>query len=722
MATALAISTKSSVPPFPATNPAFPIPTFQPNRSARPTRASATAIPGPRSNPFVSAELAERGLHPRPGAAPETLLRRVHLDLIGLAPTPAERAEFLKDPSTENYARIVDQLLARPEHGERWGRHWMDIWRYSDWAGYKDALRDSQRHIWHWRDWIVESLNADKPYDRMLLEMLAGDELDPENEDALRGTGYLARHFFAERDQWMDNIVKHTSQGFLGITLGCAKCHDHMYDPFPQEDYYALRAVFEPYNVRTDRLPGELDILRNGLPRAFDRTLDSKTYVFDRGDERRPEKDRVIAPGVPPSLGGSYSVEPVTLPSRAQTPAKRKFVINDLLANAGKALSEAKEPKAKEAARLQLAALEAELAVEQLEDGGDKKSDIWKTAALKAAKLQRDAALASARFKLAAAELAELKASKAKAGASLTAAKKKTAAARKESIAAEKALKEPLTTKFARRKIDTYPGTSSGRRLAFARWLTHRENPLSARVAMNQIWLRHIGQAIVPTVTEFGANGREPTHPALLDWLAAEFMDKGWSMKQMHRLIVTSDTYRRAGTSDAENSKTDPDNVWLWRMPTRRMEGEIVRDNLLHIAGTLDRTLGGPDIDHQQAETSKRRSIYLRHAHEKLVEFIQIFDGPKVSECYSREESIQPHQALALANSRLTHDQAVHLAARLPTQAGPFIQAACEAILSRAAKPEEIRLCTDFLTDNPADGRARLVNILFNHNDFVTIR
>ena len=219
-------------------------------------------------------------------------------DLIGLAPTPNERDAYLNDTFPDAYERMVNRLLERPEYGERWARHWMDIWRYSDWAGYKAALRDSQRHIWHWRDWIVESLNADKPYDQMIREMIAADELHPEDADKLRGTGYLARHYFANRQQWMDNVVTHTSQAFLGITLGCSKCHDHMYDDFPMKDYYAMRAIFESYNVRTDRVAGQLDIMRDGIPRAYDQSVTSKTYMFERGDERRPIRDQAIQPDV----------------------------------------------------------------------------------------------------------------------------------------------------------------------------------------------------------------------------------------------------------------------------------------------------------------------------------------------------------------------------------------------------------------------------------------
>lgn len=696
---------------------------------------------------FVAARHETHGLTPQPSAAPEILLRRVYLDLIGLSPTPEEIRRFVAAYQTDEsaYDEVVDHLLDDPAYGERWGRHWMDVWRYSDWAGYRDALRDSQRHIWHWRDWIVESLNRDKPYDRMLLEMLAADELVPEDADALRGTGYLARHYFRDRDAWMDNVVKHTSQGFLGLTMGCAKCHEHMYDPISQRDYYSMRAIFERYNVRTDRVPGVLDTMKGGIPRAYDNSLTASTWFLEGGDERRPLKDQAIPPGVPASLGGTFAVEPVSLPRLAATPDRREFVRTDLLAEAEKKLTAASGETAKRAAQSAITVLKAQFDIENLEDSGGKDSEDWTFKAKQLVELQREAALDDALAKLESAEaalataspaLAEAKekkdkAAETKAAKSIATANKNVEAASKAKAAAEKALKAEVTTKYQPRKQASYPDTSNGRRLAFARWLVAPENPLTARVAVNHIWLRHFAQGIVPTPNDFGGNGRPPTHPALLDWLAHEFMSREWSMKSLHKLIVTSATYRMDSRSNSENSAIDPDNQFLWRMPTRRMEGEIVRDNLLHISGRLDRTMGGPDIDNRKAQESTRRSIYLRHAHEKLVEFIQIFDGPSVSECYMRETSVKPHQALALANSPLTFEGSRKLSVTLGESTGRkpdvFIDEAYLTILGRHPLPEEFAICRKFLGGDSISPAApdlceKLITVLFNHNDFVAIR
>jgi hypothetical protein len=699
---------------------------------------------------FIAAEHETRGLSPQTPAPPEILLRRVYLDLTGLSPSPEAIREFIEESKTNSnaYVDVVDQLLDDPAYGERWGRHWMDVWRYSDWAGYKASLRDSQRHIWHWRDWIIESLNKDKPYDRMLVEMLAADEVAPEDADAVRATGFLARNYFHDRDQWMDNVVKHTSQGFLGITVGCAKCHDHMYDPISQRDYYSMRAIFERYNVRTDRIPGVLDVAKNGIPRAYDNTLVVQTWMFERGDERRPLKDEAIPAGVPASLGGSFVVEPVSLPLFAAKPDRREFVKRDLIAQAEKAVADAKDETALQAAAAKLATLKALFEIEELEDGGQKDSEQWTSSAKQLVELQRQVAITDAHWKMSIGAAAVTKAdvafatakkdknkvSETKATRSLAAAKKSVAAAQKSLATAEKALAAEVTTKYVPRKQSTYPDKSNGSRLAFAKWITARENPLTARVAMNHIWLRHFGQPIVPTVNEFGGNGRLPTHPALLDWLAGEFMARDWSMKKLHRLIVTSATYRMSSLFNAKNATADPDNLFLWRMPTRRMEGEVVRDNLLHIPGRLDRTMGGPDIDNKLAQKSMRRSVYLRHAHEKLVEFVQIFDGPSVSECYMRENSVKPHQALALANSPLTVDGSSKLAKQLheKTEGLPesFIEAAYLTVLARYPMPEEEALCRSFLGNGQPDSTTpatlprceKLINVLFNHNDFIAIR
>jgi hypothetical protein len=752
---------------------------------------------------FISAEHEARGLKPRPAASKPVLLRRIYLDLIGLTPTPEEQKAFAEDDSADAYEKVVDRLLQDPRYGERWGRHWMDIWRYSDWAGWTDGkqVRDSQRHIWRWRDWIVESLNQDKGYDRMVTEMLAADELEPEDTGALRATGFLVRNYkMLSREQWLEDTVKHTSQAFLGITVGCAKCHDHMYDPVTQAEYYEIRAIFEPHEVRIDRVPGELDREKNGLARAFDGKPEAPTYFLERGDERKPDKDRVMKPGVPKSLCASgvsatLATSAVQLPKGAVAPDRQEFVLREITAASEQTVNQAREALNKEAAdpkvtpekrkqrELELAEAEAKhagllavLAAEALEEQGQKDSEQWKQTAKEANAKQRSAAAIGGRVALHKATSAQqdiqrrlddaLKPAETPAEGSAAPAKKEPEdKLRKELEAAGKKVTEAEQTlakleeqanaeidvAYKPREAPTFPAASTGRRLAFAKWITNPGNPLTARVAVNHLWLRHFGRGLVATPEDFGRNGARPSHPALLDWLATEFMESGWKMKDLHRMLVTSSTYRMASTPDDADATIDLDNVYLWRMPSRRMDAEVVRDNLLYVAGNLDTTMGGPEVDHSQGLTSKRRSLYLQLAAEKEVQFLRIFDGPSVTECYQRRPTVLPQQALAMSNSELTLSQARILAAGITEKAheddAAFIEQAFARILARSATQQELTLCSRFLRGevaDPAEGittvsnpraaekppiertparlRENLILVLLNHNDFITIR
>jgi hypothetical protein len=227
---------------------------------------------------FIADQHARHELQPQNAAPREVLIRRLYLDLIGVPPTPVELARWQNAQSHDWYEMLVNSLLDDPRYGQRWARHWMDVWRYSDWWGLGDQLRNSQKHIWHWRDWIVESLNQDLPYDEMVRLMLAADELAPNDLDQLRASGFMARNYFLfNRHQWMDETIEHVGKAFLGLTFNCAKCHDHKYDPISQTDYYRLRAIFEPYHVRVDMVPEQSNLDIDGIPRPFDGRLDDPT-------------------------------------------------------------------------------------------------------------------------------------------------------------------------------------------------------------------------------------------------------------------------------------------------------------------------------------------------------------------------------------------------------------------------------------------------------------
>ena len=971
---------------------------------------------------FVAAKHAELQLTPV-GEAPKNLLvRRVYLDLIGLPPTPEELDAFLKDESPDAYEKVVQRLLESPHYGERWGRHWMDVWRYSDWDGYGNEIRESKPHIWRWRDWIVDSLNADKPYDRMVQEMLAADELAPDDPESLRATGYLVRNWYKfNRNKWLDDCVEHTGKAFLGVTFNCCRCHDHMYDPLAQQEYYSLRAIFEPYDIRTDRIPGQADAEKDGLVRVFDAKADAQTFVFARGNEKEPIKDQPLTAGVPKLFAGvPFAVEPVSFAPTAYYQGLAGFIQEEAraaaktaiekakadLAAAGQALVAAKQKQAdflaaksnppaekreeekgtegegkfltddfskandelwklgagaweykdgrlvqsdprdelcgittvkphpqdfvaafrfkttggdvyksvgvafdaQEQTNLQAVYLSGHSPGPHLwlkQAGADsyptsapknsavtlgqeyelklavrgKLANVWVNGTLvlayplpaersaggnlvfwtydataeflkvtvdplpeKFALVEKldgegaglpteeglaaavadgeaglaiaekavaaaDASLVSLEAKVAAdaanyasppagnakdlslaagaaerqhgllaaelaAKQADLKLAQAKRNvksgdmATEKAAKDAEAAqasAAKGLEAAQKAAMEP--TENYTRLTPLHPANSTGRRLAFARWITSRENPLAARVAINHMWLRHFGSPLVPSVFDFGINGKKPTNQPLLDWLAVELMDSGWKMKHVHKLMVMSRTYRLASTqgmtndhAPMTNQATDPENLYYWRANPRRMEAEIVRDATLYVAGSLDPQLGGPELDQASGMSVPRRSLYFRASKEKKMQFLSLFDSPNPVECYRRSESIAPQQALAMANSPLTLAQSRVLARKLTDGLGNvaaeeaskrFIETAFVHILCRPATADELATCAEFLaeqsakladpksltafsagpaasvppsTDPQQRARENLVHVLLNHNDFVTVR
>ena len=959
---------------------------------------------------FITSAQRSRGIVPQAEADRRIWLRRVSLDLIGLPPTPAELEAFLADDSSEADDNVVTRLLESPQYGQRWGRHWMDIWRYSDWWGLGSEVRNSQKHIWHWRDWIVESINSDKGYDQMLREMLAADELYPNDLDRMRATGYLARQYFIfNRTSWLDETIEHTAKAMLGLTFNCAKCHDHKYDPFSQVEYYKIRAIFEPYQIRTEMISGQLDLEKDGIPHAFDAHLDLPTHLHVRGDESNPDKSRIMEPAVPAFLSSDalkLTIEPVLLPPEATSPGLRDFVIkmhrqaaeqqiaaarsaveaaqktllesaaqelaakdtalkaaaqgdaksadnkptslpnelfvrddflvpnpelwepqtghwsyanghliqsqiganrdavrlkqlpphdfearlkyiptggemwksvgiscdvtaagNELLAYvssvAGASKSqiafkqdshyvypptaqqsrnvELNQPheivlrirgtllnmsvdgehsiayqlpaglerqhgyleliafdaqvellafelralpaelqlveaahsqtppvatvtltrvdelrlavtiaqKVQTTAEAQLACIEARVAADRARHLGSESSRTTDLA-LAAGRSERVLAAAGADEELRRAELAVAQATadkKADADKKLDTAKATFETSQKAidvpnevytSLSGAKKTQEDYQNRNAGKP---FPATSSGRRSAFAKWLTDPRQPLTARVAVNHIWIRHMGKALVPTVFDFGRKGAPPTHPELLDWLATELIEHNWSMKHIHRLIVTSHVYRLSSSSAGATDATlaaDPENRFYWRMNPVRMESQIVRDSLLHLAGELDLSLGGPSMATND-ESARRRSLYFVHSHNDHQPFLAAFDDASVLDCYRRAESIVPQQALAMENSSLAtalaDKIAQHMAEARPNAAdSDFIRKAFLSILSVEPTANELATMSEILnrmTDlarakkrpNPEGfARTNLVHTLLNHNDFITIR
>ncbi|MDA1232190.1 MAG: PSD1 and planctomycete cytochrome C domain-containing protein, partial [Planctomycetota bacterium] len=641
---------------------------------------------------FIAEQHVSAGISPVAAADKHTLVRRLYFDLIGLPPSREQVSRFVNDDSSSAYADLVDELLNSPHYGERWARHWMDVWRYSDWNGYKDQLRGSQRHIWRWRDWIIESINDDKGYDQMVTEMLAGDEVAPDDLNVLRATGFLARNYHtSNRNIWLDATVEHTAKAFLGMTINCARCHDHKFDPIAQSEYYAMRAVFEPYNVRTERVPGQPDVLKDGVPRVFDAEPDSKTFLYAGGNEKHFDKESPVFAALPAVFSVPLDANPVILPPIAVFPALWPHIETEdihreekQVAAAKKQLAESRKKDAGKSNSIAVAELKLESATANVDSlharwtadkaryASDASNDV-EGLSKGAANAERVAAIAKARFNLAD---TQEKLAVAEASSETDAAKKKAA------IDAAKMAVEAAKNQFATAEADAgkadatytsvgkaYPRTSTGRRLALARWIANSKNPLTARVAVNHIWLRHFGEPLVSDTFDFGLRSPRPKHADLLDWLAVELVEHQWSMKHIHRLLLTSRTWQLRSAADSvlhtANAKIDPDNRLYWRANVQRLDAEVIRDSMLHVAGSLDLKQGGADIDYVEGETVSRRSVYFRHAYEKQMTMLVLFDAAGPNECYRRSKSIIPQQALALANSTLSLSESRKLAQAL---------------------------------------------------------
>jgi len=699
------------------------------------------------SNPidaFLDEQRCALSLNVQPAADRGILLRRVYLDLIGLPPT----IEQLRDERP--WEQIVDELLASPHHGERWGRHWMDVWRYSDWYGLGAQLRYSQKHIWHWRDWIIESINDDKGYDQMIREMLAADEIAPLDEDALRATGFLARNYYLiNRTTWLDSTIEHTGKAFLGLTLNCAKCHDHKYDPITHLDYYQMRAIFEPHQVRLDPIAGVTDFEEDGLPRVFDDHTDAKTFVHLRGNPKTPDQETVVLPRVPEFLAEFQpDAEPISLPYQAFAPGARDYVQRDRIRKATSSVEKAAmaldecEPNKKamfeaefDVAKSKLAALTATIAADNAKFRDDADKELTHLLTKTAAVLQSEQRVSAAKLKVLEADEKR----KESAGKELRVAKEEMAAALRGDVeytpirGAKKALETPAHKEADYPEI--YSKISTGRRTALAEWITARENPLTARVAVNHVWMRHFGEPLVESVFDFGLRTPRPANAKLRAPQPFDFMGFGWRSRNLPRLIVTSKTYRLSSSTANTDEKTlaaDPDNKFYWRMHGRRMESQVVRDSLLHLAGELDTTIGGPSVDANGK--SNRRSVYFKHSRDDQNTFLKMFDDADLFQCYRRTESIVPQQALALANSKVSLEMAEKMTARLPRHGNPtlqtLIETAFQLLLARPATEEEIAESLRFFNelsqlDQPPDRQtqlARFIHTLLNHNDFITIR
>ena len=626
---------------------------FQPIRRPQPPNGNRPSAVGNLIDAFVRAELDAKGLKPNPPATKRELIRRAYFDLIGLPPTPEQIAAFEKDKSPDAWPRLIDHLLSLPQYGERWGRHWLDVVRFAQSNGYE---RDGEKpEAWRYRDYVVKAFNEDKPYDQFIREQLAGDELDHVTFDSIIATGFQRLGVWddepddkrmAEFDE-LDDVLSTTGTAFLGLTIGCARCHEHKFDPIPQADYYSLLSFFR--NIR--------------LSESARYTLDSPNYV------------------------------PLAEPARL------------------KEWRGAKESKLK-------------LIQEQLtttkDDAEKKKLTKWMDD-VKGAKPPFEWALAvRERGPKPPPTHVLIRGNAGNPGPEVEPGFLTVLGTRRPSLAAV-----------------PQDATSTGRRRAFADWVASPENPLTARVLANRVWQHHFGRGLVKTTSDFGRAGTPPTHPKLLDWLAAEFIENGWSIKKLHQTIMLSQTYQIS--SRAENAKAnviDPGNDLLWRQNLRRLEAEALRDTILTISGRLNPKMGGrgffprlsgevlagqsrPGLDWEisSPEELSRRSLYAYVRRTMSVPMLDAFDYSNTTSPLSeRPVTTVAPQSLLMLNDAFMQEQAAALAERLDHDSGNkpdrFVERGFQLAVGREPTRRERQLARDFIArqqENFAALRTRLM-------------
>jgi len=644
---------------------------------------------------FVVQKLLAKGLEPAPAADKVTLIRRASLDLIGLPPTPDEVAAFLADESPEAFENVIDRLLASPHYGERWGRHWLDLARYAESEGFKSD--ETRPNAWRYRDYVIDSFNRDKPYDRFVQEQIAGDEMWPNDPEARLATAFHrnypdesnAANLAQRRAELLQDVTDAVGATFMGLTVGCAKCHDHKFDPILQKDYYSLQAFFA--NSAED---DNIVLLSEERHTDYKRRL----AVWEEAtDEIRAEMETLIE-------------------------GKRKGVWAHL---AYKRLPETQQ--ALEKSQAQLEPFERQMFNKHLWQMRFAATDKGLAGKLRGEAQQRYRELEAELGRYSYLHPGE--APMASGMRDLGREAPPTHILGLANYAAPQAEVEPGFLSILDAKPASYvpPASldSTGRRTALAKWLTEPDNPLTARVMANRIWHYHFGRGIVATPSDFGQMGERPTHPELLDWLTSEFIDQGWSVKKMHRLIMTSNAYQQSSDFREEANRVDPFNRLLWRREPQRLEGEAVRDSMLTVSGLLNPEVGGPSVypplptgmpqprggwtTSYDPNEQRRRSIYVFVRRNKRYPMLESFDMPDThATCARRDVTITAPQALSLLNDQQTIEWARGFAGRVIEEAGADrakqVEHAYLLAYSRAPDPAEKDASYTFL-----DSQRRLI-------------
>ena len=669
---------------------------------------------------FILAKLQENHLTLSPRASHETLIRRITLDLIGLPPTPQEVDEFVKLAISNRQSAIsalIDRLLASPHYGERWGRHWLDLARFAETDGFEhDAVRPNS---WRYRDYVIKSFNDDKPYDQFIREQIAGDELWPDKPDALIATAFnlLGPDMVDSSDQvqrrhnTLNDMTDTTALVFLGLTMGCARCHDHKFEPLSQHDYYSLQAFFTPTKFEREHpVPSpEARTAYGAALKVFNENPKVRELTELEAPMREKLREKKIAKLAPEAQAAHHTPEDQRNAEQA----------NLVLETADKVIVSDKD-------------------VAAAFSGADRERH--KKLHDEVKKLPHPPSLPKA-----------------------MALARNEKSSTKTFILRRGEYSQPLDEVSAGfpSVISGSAGIPAGSRTALANWLASPQNPLTARVMVNRIWQHHFGRGLVATPSEFGTHGAKPSHPELLDWLASEFIASGWSVKHMHKLMLMSETYQQSAvisdkssviSSDArdpglitsshttyhsEAQRIDPDNKLLWRMNRLRLEGEVIRDSLLAISGQLNLEMCGPGIfppipkeiskgskggwpQNDHAREYSRRSIYIFARRNLRFPFLEVFDAPDSNlSCPSRERSTTAPQSLTLLNADEVTNAAALTAERLQKEAHTTdeqITLAYRLILGRKPNANELSLARDFLAKSPLQEFCRA---LFNLNGFV---
>jgi hypothetical protein len=648
----------------------------KPKRQSQPEVTNSKWVTTP-IDAFTLKRLEHDRLTPASPADRITLLRRVTFDLTGLPPTQEEIERFVLEPSPEAYALAVERLLASPHYGERWAQHWLDVVRYADSNGYEvDADRP---HAWRYRDYVVRSLNDSKPFDRFVTEQLAGDLLEPEKAARDRAEQLIATGFFRcgpvhlvagnidkdeARQELLTEMTDSIGSAFLGLTVGCARCHDHKFDPFSQGDYYRLQAFL------AGTMPKEIDLAKPADKELFTKR---KKELDERLEPLRKQVHEIEAPyrqrlatakreKLDPAMREAVDIAPdKRTPQQAKLAEQAKVVLQISWDELLEALSPEDRAK-RETLRANIRGLEREMP--------DPPEEAWAVAEVKETPPTHIL-------------------------------KRGNLQQKKEIV--DPAFPQVLTVRGRSVDVpDSKNGSSSIEkaarldRLALARWLTSPEHPLTARVIVNRLWQHHFGRGLVATPNDFGKRGSVPTHPELLDWLAREFIESGWSLKHMHRLMVLSSTYQQSSRLPPGSAarRVDPDNLLLARMNRRRRDGESLRDSVLAVTGRLNALEGGPpiriplepevyDLIFTEAEPDglwpvntnprdyARRSLYLMAKRNVRLPLFEAFDQPdRLTSCPARTASTFAPQALILFNGPFLQEESKQFAARLIRDCG----------------------------------------------------